>query len=221
MRRVLSDNGLAIGELDPLVRWIPGLPGAEAGPAEEAAFYAIADAIGGRSVNAILGGPGEIDLDRVAEAFAAVCDRAAAHGLAAHLEFSRARTPADVPAAARVVAQAARPNAGLMVDAWHVHWGAGDFSDLRELPGSSVTGVQICDAPAEEPADFAAATRHQRLLPGAGVADLGEMLAALEAIGSHAPLCIESFDSERVAAVGAVAYAQEMADAARQVLAGR
>jgi sugar phosphate isomerase/epimerase len=223
MRGRFRDAGLVLQNLDAVIVWAgpddPGPPYYE--EAVEHEVYRMADALGARGVNVLLQARTRLSEEAAAEAFAGVCDRAAAHGLAAHLEFSRARTPADIPAAARVIARAGRANAGLMVDAWHVHWGASDFSDLRELPGACVTGVQLCDAPADEPVDFAAATRHQRLLPGTGVADLGEMLAALEAIGSRAPLCIESFDSERVAAVGPVAYAREMADAARLVLAAR
>ena len=223
MRSRFEDAGLVLHDLDAVIVWAgpddPGPPYFE--EAVEREVYRMADALGARGVNVLLQSRDRLSDAAAAEAFAGVCDRAAEHGLAAHLEFSRARTPSDIPGAARVVEQTGRPNAGLMVDAWHVHWGTSDFADLRELPGACVTGVQLCDAPPEEPADFALATRHQRLLPGAGVAELGEFVDALEAIGCRAPFYLEVFDTERVARIGAVAFAREMADAARRLLASR
>jgi sugar phosphate isomerase/epimerase len=56
------------------------------------------------------------------------------------------------------------------------------------------------------------------LLPGSGVVPLEEFLALLRTIDSRAPLCIEAFDTQRVARIGPVAYAREMADAARALL---
>ena len=221
LRRRIEDAGLVVHDLDAVIAWAgpndPGPPYYE--EAEEHKTYAMADALGARSVNAMLLSRDPLSEDAASEAFAGVCDRAAEHGLAVHLEFSRARTPADIASAARVVEAAGRSNGGLMVDAWHVHWGPGEFADLRNVPGELVTGVQLSDVPALEPPDYGHATRHHRLLPGAGVAQLDEMLGALDAIGCQAPRCIEAFHSARVEQFGPVEYAFEMADAARRLFA--
>ena len=54
-------------------------------------------------------------------------------------------------------------------------------------------------------------------LPGAGVADLDELLRQLERIGSPAPLSLEAFDTQRVERIGAVEFARELGDATRSV----
>ena len=217
MRSRIEDAGLVLQDLDAVIVWAgpddPGAPYYE--EAEEQKVYAMADALGARGVNAMLNSLPGLSEDEAIEAFAGICDRAAEHGLAVHLEFSRSRTPCDIKSALRVVEAAGRPNGGLMIDAWHVHWGPGAFEDLRGVDAKRVTGVQLCDAPAAEPKDYGHATRHHRLLPGEGVARIGDLLEILEGIGSQAPLCIEAFHTERVGQIGAVEYAREMADAAR------
>lgn len=222
LRRRIEDAGLVLHDLDAVIVWAgPGDPGPPYyEEAEEHRTYAMADALGAYGVNAMLHSRDVLSEDAAAEAFAGICDRAAEHGLAVHLEFSRARTPADIKSALRVVEAAGRSNGGLMVDAWHVHWGPGEFADLRSVPGELVTGVQLSDAPAVEPAEYGNATRHHRLLPGAGVTELAEMLGALDAIGCQAPRCVEAFHTERVEQIGPVEYAREMADAARRLTTG-
>ena len=220
LRSRIEDAGLVLQDLDAVVVWAgpddPGAPYYE--EAEEHKTYAMADALGARGVNSMINSLPDLPEDAAIEAFAGICDRAAEHGLAVHLEFSRSRTPCDIESAIRVVEGADRPNGGLMVDAWHVHWGPGAFEDLRRVDPGRVTGVQLCDAPADEPGDYGRATRHHRLLPGEGVAGIGQLLQILEGIGSQAPLCIEAFHTERVGQIGAVEYAREMADAARRLL---
>ena len=96
VRAVLADNGLSVAEIDPVWWWPPG--GAEVVvPHEldtqnvfgfgEIELFAVADALGARSVNAVdvFGGPWS--LDQAAGAFADLCDRAGEHGLLVHLEF--------------------------------------------------------------------------------------------------------------------------------------
>jgi sugar phosphate isomerase/epimerase len=219
-RRRLADSGLEIQDVDAVVVWAgpndPGGPYFEEAP--EAAGFELAAAVGARGVNLILAGENDRPFESVVEAFAAVCDRAAESGLQVHLEFSRSRTPPDILGASRVVQQAGRPNGGIMLDAWHVHWGPGSFADLAAVPGEWVTGVQLCDAPAREPDDYAYATRHARLLPGHGSAELPELLGQLARIGSRAPLSPETFDTRRVERIGARAFACEIGEATRELL---
>lgn len=218
--RRLADSGLEVQDVDAAVVWAgpddPGSPYFEEAP--ERAVLELASAVAARGVNLIVAGASEEPLETVVAAFAAACDRAADHGLRVHLEFSRSRTPPDLLGASRVVAQAGRPNGGIMLDAWHVHWGPGSFGDLADVPGERIGGVQLSDAPAREPDDYAHATRHARLLPGHGTADLAALLFQLDRIGSPAPLSLEVFDTHHVERVGARTFAREMAEATRALL---
>lgn len=222
LRAVLRDHGLAVAELDPLLTWLPedGGGGLRAeGRAFQAHgegdFYALADALGGaRAINAVLADP-PADLDRVADAFAALCDRAAAHGLLVTLEFLPWTRIADAATAARLVARAGRGNGGVMLDAWH-HARSG--AALASIPAARVAGIQLSDAPARPEPDPIDETLHRRLLPGAGDADLVGLLRHLAAGGCEAPIGVEVF-SDALAALPVDELAQRAAGAARRVLA--
>jgi len=95
LRAQLADHGLEVAELDPAWWWTPGdvdvaslvaIDDMEVFRHGEAEMFAIADAVGARSINAadVLGG--SWDIDDAAGAFAGLCDRAAEHGLLVHLE---------------------------------------------------------------------------------------------------------------------------------------
>ena len=80
LRARLADAGLVVADLDPLLTWLPDEPTPE-GFHDEGTFYGIAEALGARSLNLAQGFGTALDLDRAAEAFAGVCQRAAERGL--------------------------------------------------------------------------------------------------------------------------------------------
>ncbi len=221
LRAVLADHGLAVAELDPLLTWLPGptpgrgvVEGARALLAHaEDDFYRVADALGARSINAALADPGE--LDAVADAFARLCDRAAAHGLLVHLEFLPWTRIGDAATAARIVERAGRVNGGVMLDAWH-HFRSG--SPDTAIPSARVLGIQLSDAPARAEPDPITETLHRRLVPGEGDADLVGLLRHLAAGGCTAPIGVEVF-SDALAALPVRQVARRLAAAARRILA--
>src|SRR5262249_45771577 len=84
---LLARRGVVVSEIEALsdVLADPETP-RRPGP-RETLCHAIADAVGARSVS-IVEGPGpRLAIAPAAAAFAAICDRAAAHDLAVHLEF--------------------------------------------------------------------------------------------------------------------------------------
>jgi sugar phosphate isomerase/epimerase len=229
LRAQLADHGLAVAELDPAWWWTPGdvdvaslvaIDDLEVFRYGEVEMFAIADALGARSINAadVLGGPWGVD--EAADAFAGLCDRAAEHGLLVHLEFLPWSRVADLATAWEVVRRAARLNGGIAVDAWH--WfrsdTPSDLTTLRAIPGDRVLAIQLDDAPAERERKLMSATLHERLLPGDGAIDLTEMLGALRDIGAAAPIGVEVF-SDSLHALGPFEAAQRAADATRAVLA--
>ena len=223
LRARLRDHGIAIAEIDPLLSWLPG-DASDAGVSEEGraflasgedTFYAIADALGARSINAALADPRGVAIERVIDAFGALCDRAAAHGLLVTLEFLPWTPIGDAATAARVVEKAGRANGGVMLDAWHQLRSGGS---LASVDASRVRGVQLCDAPAAAEPDPIAETLHRRRLPGEGDADLVALLRHLEAGGCTAPLGVEVF-SDALAAQPLREVALRCAAAARTCLA--
>ncbi len=225
LRSLLSDRGLAVAELDPLLRWIPGAglgadataEGTELFRYGEDDFYAVADALGARSLNAVVYADAQIEAGRLAEAFAGLCERAAAHGLLVHLEFLPWTQLPDLGAALSLVEAAGRENDGVLLDSWH-HFRSGAGADaLSAAPGERILAVQLCDAPARPEPDPVAETLHRRLLPGEGELDLAGLVRALDAGGCRAPLGVEVF-SDALAALPAAEIARRAGDAARALL---
>ena len=222
IRARLEDRGLYVQDVDAHIVWVgpedPGPPYMEELPERET--LELAEAVGARGVNVLLHGLGPADLDTSAEVFAGVCDRAAEHGLRAHLEFSRNRVYGrDLPEAAEIARATGRPNAGLMLDVWHVHFGRGSFADLEKVDGELITGVQLSDVPHQPPEDLGHATRYARLAPGEGALDLVEFLRALSTGGCRAPLSLEVFDAPRVESRGGAGFARDLAEATRRLQA--
>jgi sugar phosphate isomerase/epimerase len=223
MRALLDDHGLEIGELDGVTDWIPGGTHAEELRAsgflvEQGVFWEMAEALGGRSLNVVEIMGAAVDAERAAEGFAALCDRAADHGLLVHLEPLPWSGVPDLPAAARIVDLADRANGGVLLDTWH-HFRAGlGVGDLSPEAAARVNGIQINDAPAKAEDDLMDETMHRRLLPGHGDAAVADTLRALRAAGVDAPIGVEVF-SDELAALPVAEAARRAAEAARAVVA--
>ncbi len=224
MRALLADHALAVAELDPLLRWIPGTEpggltaeGAAFARWEAPAFLALAESLGARSVNAVCVAEPSPSHGRVVEAFAALCERAAGHGLLVHLEFLPWTNVPDLAAALAIVEEAGAANGGVTLDAWQHARSHADAEALARAPGARILCVQLADAPREPEPDPVQETLHRRLLPGEGDLDLVGIVRTLDSIGSTAPIGIEVF-SDVVGALPANEAARRSERALRGVL---
>ena len=219
LARMIADHGLLLADLDPLLRWLPDEPVPPGfAAATEPEFYAIADALGARSLNVAQGFGARVDVDRAAEALAGVCDRAREHGLLVTLEYLPWSGIPDAKTALAIVERSGRANATLMLDTWHSFRGPTDEAQLSALPGARIGSVQINDAPATPAGDLVTETLSARLLPGAGDIPLVPWLRILDAIGSRAPIGVEVF-SAALDALPPVEVGRRCGAAARAVLA--
>lgn len=194
MRGLLSDHGLEVAELDPLMSWLPGVdPGDGPFATTEAECFEIARTIGGRGINAVVFSPKPIPQEVVVASFASLCDRAADHGLLVHLEFMPWTQVATALDAFAIVDEAGRQNGGIMLDTWHHFRGGVPNETLRaEVPAERILAVQLNDAPTAAEPNVVDETLHRRRVPGEGDIDLPEILRYLRD-GSPAPLGIEVF----------------------------
>jgi len=220
IRSLLSDNGLAVGELDPLLTWVPGSgDGAERRGFlryGEDDFYRVADAIEARSVNAVCFDAEVPSQELLVEALAGLCDRAAGHDLLVHVEFMPWSAVANAQVALEIVQRADRPNAGIMLDTWH-HFRSGLANDvLREIPGDRLLAVQLNDAHAEPRGHIIHETLHDRLPFGEGAIDLPQVLRILDEIGAVAPLGVEVFCDD-LAALGPEAEIRRLGEDLRRL----
>lgn len=216
LRAVMVANGVSLVEVEGLHRWGIGGADGEAALQHEARLYELVDALGGRHITAT----GDLDLphEEVVERFAALCDRAAEHGLSVALEFLPWTEVPDAGAAWRIVRDAGRPNGGVLVDSWHHFRGAADDDLLRAVPPDRILAVQFDDADAEVVGTPLEDTLHRCRLPGEGAFDLVGFLRLLTAHGVRAPLCVEVI-SDDLAALPIAEAARLTADATRAVLA--
>jgi sugar phosphate isomerase/epimerase len=225
IRLMFADHGVEVAELDPVWSWLPGSD-RDVDPSQDPFgvlqpkvddFLRLADAIGGRSLNACDIFGGDWSLDDAAEAFAGLCDRAAEHGLLVHLEFLPWSRIGDVDTAYQVAYRAGRENGGVMIDAWHFFRGVPDFGALRAVPGGFVTGIQLNDAPLAPEDDLMDASMTVRRLPGEGECALTALLAALDEIGAVAPRGVEVF-SDELRRLDPVEIGRRAGDTVRQAL---
>jgi sugar phosphate isomerase/epimerase len=223
LRARVADAGIAVHEIEPLLAWLPeGSLAPEhaklAGP-PPAVFFELAEALGAQSVLAVDGFGARAGIDALVAAFAELCDAAAGRGLEVKLEFTPWSAVPDAATAERIVREAGRPNAGIVVDSWHFFRGGGEPDQLRDLPGALVRGVQINDGPREpgDP-DLARESLHARRLPGEGELDLVGFVTALDAIGSAAPIGVEVF-SDELAGLGPEALGRRAGESTRALLA--
>jgi sugar phosphate isomerase/epimerase len=226
LRSMLADHGLSVAELDPAWWWLPGADQVEI-PASldteevfgfgESDLFAIADAIGARSMNAVDVFGGNWSVEDAAEAFAGLCDRADEHGLLVHLEWLPWSKIPDLATALEIVRLADRRNGGLNVDAWHLVRAGDTPADLAGVPGELVLGIQLDDGPADAEENLVEATLHERLLPGEGEFDLVAIVEALRATGTEAPIGVEVF-SDPLQALTSDEAAGRAADSTRALL---
>lgn len=189
IRDLLDKHGMRTLELEHTWDW------ADAGsdPVEEIMF-AFAATVGVRQLNIPMfySHP----LPKLAQAFAALCDRAADQGVLVGFEFLPYSHVTNLRDGWRIVADADRPNGGLIIDFWHWFRSGAAPGDLEAIPADKVTSIQLCDVASSPHANLAGEARHHRLLPGSGAGDTSTLLAALAAAGVHAPASVEVFSDE-------------------------
>jgi sugar phosphate isomerase/epimerase len=199
MRIILDDHGIRAVELEFLQNWWHDDERGRRARANEDLFYAAADAFGSRHINVGCAGPrGTLPaLEIVAEQFAALCDRAARHGLLVAFEFLPWSDVPDAAAAWRLIGLADRKNGGILIDTWHYFRGAADPAQVRSVPADRFFVIQFDDADAVQVGGFMEDTTQRRRLPGQGAFDLIGFIQMLDKMGVKAPVSVEILSDEQ------------------------
>jgi len=207
LQRRLADAGIAVTMIDALTHALPGtleragpdvqarLPADLLDPLAEAECFRTATAVGASIVNLTHYMGRSLPLDLAAEVVAAVCRRAAPLGLRVCLEFFPESGLPDLKFAHGVVAACGEPNAGVLLDVFHLDRSGGTIDDVRRLPPGAVAGIQLSDRrrPAEGTAHV---PMSGRLLPGDGELPLGAIVEAALQNSPDATIDIEVLNDE-------------------------
>lgn len=219
LRAVLDDYGLRVMEFEALRGWASDGEERAASRKREETIYRMADSLGSGGSFQILGSyPGTID--RAAEALAAVCDRAAEHGLCGAIEFLPEMTNIpDAHAAWELARLADRPNIGLCLDSWHHFRGANDLALLAAVPPERFFTVQINDGPARRVhADYYRDCTETRLPPGEGAFALAGFVRTLDGLGVSVPYSVEVLSTDLQARESSSELARHLATSTRTLL---
>ncbi len=201
IRSLFSDHGVQVESLDGLIDWMAGTPV----PPElndfrdHKAFFEAAAAIGAPRVNAVELFHHDPGLAAMADGFAALCEGAAAYGLAVSLEFSPIGSLRNLEFASGMVEVAGQANGGLLLDTWHFARSGGRPEDIAAIPAERIFGLQVCDVGPLAHDSLMDEAMHHRLLPGEGYGNVAEVLAACAAHGIRQPLSAEVFDDALLA----------------------
>jgi len=145
MQEILAEHDVSIDEVDPLLDWF-GTGASES----EHLMYEMADAFSARSMNAAPAFHPAIDVAEITEAYAGLCERAAAHNLRVDLEFLPWTRVPNFQTALKIVEDTGLNNAGVMFDCWHFFRSNGQVEEIKQLSPQAIakiTSIQLNDAP--------------------------------------------------------------------------
>jgi sugar phosphate isomerase/epimerase len=188
LARDMRDRGGPLTILDSFLTWYPGgsrTPGA----AEEASpetMLRFAEELGARSTTLntpYTGDPAPVE--EVADALGRFADRAAEIGLLAHLEQIPTSMVPDLGTALEIVRAVDRPNAGLVLDTFHLARSGCTPAQLTAVDPAKVFHVQLCDGPVTPRVpDYYEEAVTYREFAGEGEMQVVELARALEGIGA-------------------------------------
>ncbi|WP_420640096.1 sugar phosphate isomerase/epimerase family protein [Candidatus Poriferisocius sp.] len=198
---LLSELNLRVAEYDGAVMTMRSPDGAEE-------VVAAAAALGARSItvleHTVAGQPPWVPGEHIAQAattLAEIADQAADHEILALIEPFAWSPLDDHRVAAEIIDRADRPNAGLLVDTWHLGRGPERGRLDPAIDPARINALQVSDlAPAPSTAqtseEVAYESIHHRLLPGHGHGHIAEFLAELARRGVDAPIAVEVFSDD-------------------------
>lgn len=169
----LKETGISVGDVE-LIRLKP-----ETKVESFKAFFERAQLLGAEHV--IVAGD-DAERNRMGEKFADLCTLAHTYNIRVNLEPMPWTQVPDIKTALAIVEDAAMKNAGILVDALHLHRAGDTIETLQSIPQELIQLFQICDAPANFDASHTAlihTARSNRLFPGDGEIDLKGILTCI------------------------------------------
>jgi sugar phosphate isomerase/epimerase len=172
VRKRLDDSGIIALDIEPII---------PADGADDHAERLVAAAAGIGARNILFTSRVEDEAFNT-KRYGECCDMAAPHGIRVVCEFLPIFPLNTLAMAARIVADAARPNGGVLIDNLHFSRSGATFEQLSKLDLSLFPYIQIADAPSAVPMTFEGLLDdavNGRLCPGEGGLPIAEMCTAI------------------------------------------
>ncbi|HEY1777723.1 MAG TPA: sugar phosphate isomerase/epimerase family protein [Solirubrobacteraceae bacterium] len=215
-----------VSVIDPFLAWYPSFNvGDDAGPhadslnTTEENMLRYADAVGAESMTLLTPFSGDpAPRDQVVQALGALADRVAEHGLRVHLEVVPTSQVPDLETGWGIIREVDRPNAGLVLDTFHLGRSGADPAMLDEIPLEKVFHLQLCDA-SREPvvADYFEEAVTYRDFPGEGELGVADYVRHLYRDG-RLPTCGPEVFSPELTTLSAADAGRLCAERARSFL---
>ena len=125
------------------------------------------------------------DQVRTTDRYQQVCEMALPHGIKVVCEFLPIFPLNTLSKAAEIVAKSRATNGGVLIDNLHLSRSGSSIEEVQAMPTELFPYLQICDAPAERPADFGALldeALNGRLCPGEGSLPIAELLRGVPVV---------------------------------------
>jgi len=142
VRRRLDDTGLIALDMEPVFVTPDGDHGDR--------MIEAAATVGARNLLVVSRG---VDDDHFAERFGELCDLAAPHGIGCSIEFLAFMSVSSLGQSIDILDRVNRPNGGVLIDGLHLARTGDTPADVASVAPARLAYAQLCDAPAEAPAD--------------------------------------------------------------------
>lgn len=198
VRRILESEGVPLLELECIVDWHADGARLDASNAARALLMRCASEIGACHIK-VAGDQqgGTYAKERMVETFAGLCKDAAAAGSRIVIEPMPWSNVRDIHDASQLVAESGAPNAGVLMDIWHVARAGTQFSAIAEIASETIGYIELCDALLEPEANLKLDTINNRRLCGEGQLDVAAFVAAVEATGYRGLWGVEVISHEQ------------------------
>jgi len=199
LKKKIADAGLSVESAMGFPRWIVDDDAQRAeGMEEMKRDMDMLAQIGGLRVAAPPAGAHSatgMDLRVIGERYRAVLELGREIGVVPQLEiWGSAKTMGRLSEAVFVAAEAAHPDACLLLDAYHLYKSGGGFEGLRMVNGRAMHVFHINDYPDDPPRETISDSH--RVFPGDGVCPYKQLLGIMHAAGFRGMLSLELFNRD-------------------------
>jgi sugar phosphate isomerase/epimerase len=196
MKRILADNGIRHLELEFLNDWFLDGERKRQSSLRKQSLFEAADKLSARHIKVGDFSQEKCSMNRLVEAFGALCGEAADHGTRIGFELMPFAMIRTLPESLEMVQKANAPNGGLVLDLWHIVKLGIPFEEIGRIPSNYVVSVELNDGTFTAPWSLHEDTINYRRLCGEGEFDVKGFIRCLQNAGYDGPWGIEVLSQE-------------------------